>query len=438
MSKPQPVSICWLRRDLRLSDNAALYHALKNNVPVVCLFIFDGEILDELEDKDDARVTFIYQQVERLREELQKYQSSIIIKYNHVLGAWQEIITEYSVTAVYTNRDYEPYAKQRDAAVNDLLAKHQIAFHAYKDQVIFDQDEVVKDNKEPYTVFTPYKKRWLKTLRPFYVKSYPTEKYFGNFLHLKPQKVISLEEMEFTENRMDFPPAEYENVIDHYAKTRDYPALEGGTSHIGIHLRFGTISIREVARAALKKEQTWLSELIWREFYMMSLDHFPQTINAAYRPEFDRIEWRNNPHEFEAWCEGRTGYPLVDAGMRELNATGFMHNRVRMVAASFLVKHLLIDWRWGEHYFARKLLDYEAASNVGNWQWVAGSGTDTMPWFRIFNPEAQLKKFDPKLQYIKKWVPELGQIDRYPKPIVDNQTARERCLRVYKQALGKH
>jgi deoxyribodipyrimidine photo-lyase len=250
--------------------------------------------------------------------------------------------------------------------------------------------------------------------------------------------MVSLEEMGFTENRMDFPPAEYENVIDHYAKTRDYPALEGGTSHIGIHLRFGTISIREVAREALKKEQTWLSELIWREFYMMSLDHFPQTINAAYRPEFDRIEWRNNPHEFEAWCEGRTGYPLVDAGMRQLNATGFMHNRVRMVAASFLVKHLLIDWRWGEHYFARKLLDYEAASNVGNWQWVAGSGTDTMPWFRIFNPEAQLKKFDPKLQYIKKWVPEFGQADRYPKPIVDNQAARERCLKVYKQALGRH
>lgn len=438
MSKPQPVSICWLRRDLRLSDNAALYHALKNNVPVVCLFIFDREILDELGDKDDARVTFIYRQVERLHKELQQHQSTLIIKYDQPLKAWQEIITEYNVTTVYTNRDYEPYAKQRDEAISDLLIKHHIAFHTYKDQVIFDQDEVVKDNKEPYTVFTPYKKRWLNTLTPFYVKPYPTEKYFGKFLHLKPHKMVSLEEMGFTENRMDFPPAEYENVINHYANTRDYPALEGGTSHIGIHLRFGTISIREVAREALKKEQTWLSELIWREFYMVSLDHFPQTINAAYRPEFDRIEWRNNSHEFEAWCEGRTGYPLVDAGMRELNATGFMHNRVRMVAASFLVKHLLIDWRWGEHYFARKLLDYEAASNVGNWQWVAGSGTDTMPWFRIFNPEAQLKKFDPKLQYIKKWVPEFGQDDHYPKPIVDNQAARERCLKVYKRALGKH
>lgn len=429
------VSIFWFRRDLRLHDNAGLYYALKGTNPVLGLFIFDKEILDELEDKDDARVTFIYQTVANLKQELESHGSSLLIKYDKPVDAWKEVLSKYQIAEVFTNIDYEPYAKQRDGAIGSLLKKHEIPFRLFKDQVIFNKEEVTKDNGEPYTMFTPYKRTWLKNLTPFYLKSYPTKKYLKNLYETEPLKNITLSEMGFEESRQEFPDTEYKNIINDYARDRDYPA-KPGTSRIGMYLRFGTVSIRDLAREAQKHEQTWLSELIWREFYMMSLDFFPDTLHKAYRPEFDRINWRNNEHEFKAWCEGKTGYPLVDAGMRQLNTTGFMHNRVRMVTASFLVKHLLIYWRWGEHYFASLLLDYEAASNIGNWQWVAGSGTDTMPYFRIFNPEAQLKKFDPKLEYIKKWVPEYGT-NQYPEPIVDNHEARERCLKAYKQALGR-
>jgi deoxyribodipyrimidine photo-lyase len=432
----KPLTIFWFRRDLRLHDNAGLYRALKSGNPVLCLFIFDKDILDDLEDKDDARVTFIYNQIEQIDKDLQKHGSSLLLKYDKPEHAWKEIIKDYDVAAVYTNHDYEPYAKKRDADLGKFLAEHGIEFKTFKDQVILEGHEVVKDDRTPYTVFTPYKKKWLNNLTSFHLKSYPTEKYVEALYQTKPLKDISLKQMGFEESQAEFPPIEYKSVIEDYAKKRDFPAIKG-TSHIALHLRFGTVSIRDLAREATQyHERTWLNELIWREFYMMSLDFFPQTINAAYRPEYDRIQWRNNQKEFEAWCEGNTGYPLVDAGMRELNATGFMHNRVRMVVASLLVKHLLIDWRWGEHYFARKLLDYDASANVGNWQWVAGSGTDTMPYFRIFNPESQLKKFDPKMEYIKKWVPEYGT-SQYPKPIVDNTEARARCLKAYKQALGR-
>ena len=436
MDKKTPVSICWFRRDLRLHDNAALYHALKGEHPVLPLFIFDREILDELEDKDDARLTFIYNSVEKMRDELQQQGSSIIIKYGKPAQVWDELLKEYPVAAVYTNRDYEPYAKNRDTAVAAKLSEKGIPFNDYKDQMIFDRSEVVKDDGKPYTVFTPYKKRWFKTLKPFHLKAYPTGKYFNNLAQTRPLHFITLQEMGFVKSELEFPKDEYEDIIEDYAKNRDYPAKKG-TSHIGLHLRFGTVSIRDCARRAFEKEQTWLGELVWREFYMMALDHFPETQTKAYRPKYDHINWRNNEKEYEAWCRGETGYPLVDAGMRELNATGFMHNRIRMVTASFLVKHLLVDWRWGEHYFARRLLDYEASTNIGSWQWVAGSGTDVMPYFRIFNPEAQLKKFDPKKEYIKQWVPEYDNADKYPAPMVDNREGKERALKEYRAAVAK-
>ncbi len=434
MDKPA-ISLFWFRRDLRLHDNAGLYHALKSKNPVLCLFIFDKDILDKLEDRDDARVTFIYQTIQKLRKELHKHHSSLLIKYDKPMHAFKEILKEYQVAEVYTNHDYEPYAKERDTAICEMLQKQDIAFKTYKDQIIFERDEVLKDDKKPYTVFTPYKKRWLKTVKDFYLKSYPTEKYFKNLLKTKELPDVALKQMKFTESEVQFPEMEYDHIIDDYAKNRDIPSKKG-TSHIGLHLRFGTVSIRDAARTAFDREQTWLGELIWREFYMMALDYFPNTANHAYRPAFDRIAWRNNEKEFKAWCEGKTGYPLVDAGMRELNTTGFMHNRVRMVTASFLVKHLLIDWRWGEHYFGRKLLDYEASTNIGSWQWIAGSGTDVMPYFRVFNPEAQQKKFDPKMEYIKKWVPEFGT-DQYPEPIIENKTGKERALKTFRAAVAK-
>jgi deoxyribodipyrimidine photo-lyase len=429
-----PITLVWFRRDLRLHDNASLYHALKGPNPVLCLFIFDRDILDVLEDKDDARLTFIYNTINKLSEELAEQGSSLLIKYNKPEQAWNEILQEYNVAAVYTNRDYEPYAKKRDGDIGEMLNARGINFKTFKDQMIFERDEVVKDDKKPYTVFTPYKNKWMKKVNAFYLKAYPTEKYFNNLYSTGPLKGITLEEMGFIPSELQFPETEYQHIIDDYAQNRNFPAKKG-TSHIGLHLRFGTVSIRDAARNSFEREQTWLGELIWREFYMMALDHFPDTANHAYRPAYDRIEWRNNEQEFEAWCKGQTGYPLVDAGMRELNATGFMHNRVRMVAASFMVKHLLIDWRWGEHYFGRKLLDYEASTNIGSWQWVAGSGTDVMPYFRIFNPEAQLIKFDPKMEYVKKWVQEYGT-SQYPKPIIDNKTGKERALKVYKIALA--
>jgi deoxyribodipyrimidine photo-lyase len=438
MDSNTPVSVFWFRRDLRLEDNAGLYHALKSGNPVLPFFIFDTEILNQLEDKDDARVSFIYKVIEELNETCDVYQSSLLVVYDNPLHAFQSLIDNYNVAAVYTNHDYEPgYAKNRDEEINKLLAQKNIAFSTYKDQVIFERNEITKDDSKPYTVYTPYKNKWYQKLKPFYLKAYPTDKYLNNLHQFKGPAIPSLHEMGFVKSSIDYPEQEYNNVIEDYAKNRDYPAITG-TSHVGIHLRFGTVSIRRCARDAYQShDKTWLNELIWREFYMMVLYHFPETTDHAFRPEFDRVQWINNEEQFAAWCRGETGFPIVDAGMRELNATGYMHNRVRMIVASFLTKDLLIDWRWGERYFARKLLDYEMASNVGGWQWAAGSGTDAAPYFRIFNPDSQLKKFDPKLEYIKKWVPEYADFSRYPKPIVDHAFARDRCLTAFKEALNK-
>ena len=436
MADKKSINIFWFRRDLRLHDNAGFYRALVSGNPVLPFFIFDTEILDKLDDKDDARVTFIYNSLAEMNKELEKHGSALLIKNTTPEKAWQEILKEYQVDTVFTNHDYEPYAKERDQAIKNFLEKEHVKFCTYKDQVIFDRDEIVKDNGEPYTVFTPYSRKWLAKLNDFYLKPYPNGKYFKNLFKVKLD-FPTLKSIGFIESTLNIPGKDYKEVIADYAKTRDFPAKTHGTSRISHHLRFGTISIRELAATANQaKEKTWLNELIWRDFYSTVLDHFPKTADHAFNANFDNIKWRNNEDEFEAWCKGETGYPLVDAGMRQLNTIGWMHNRLRMVTASFLSKDLLIDWRWGEHYFSRKLLDYDMSSNVGGWQWAAGTGTDAAPYFRIFSPDAQTKKFDPDMEYIRQYVPEFDDPEKYPKPIVDHKEARERCLTEFKKALN--
>jgi deoxyribodipyrimidine photo-lyase len=435
MDKQTQIAVFWFRRDLRLNDNAGLYHALKSGKLVLPIFIFDKSILSNLEHKDDARVNFIHQTIERLNKELQILGSSLLMIYDEVEEAFKRLLNDYQITEVYTNHDYEPYAINRDKTISELLGKHQIPLKSFKDQVIFEKEEVVKDDGTPYTVYTPYQRKWYQKLKAFYLKAYPNASYFNNFYKTNTYPIPTLSQIGFEKSNLEFPEIRYINYIKQYPENRDFPAV-AGTTHIGLHLRFGTVSIRELARTAYGfEEKTWLNELIWREFYMMVLYHFPHTQNQAFKPAYDAIKWVNNQAHFLAWCKGETGYPLVDAGMRELNTTGYMHNRVRMVVASFLTKDLLIDWRWGERYFASKLLDYELASNVGGWQWSAGCGTDAAPYFRIFNPDSQLKKFDPQFTYIKKWVPEYADFSKYPKPIIDHAFARDRCLKVFKEAL---
>lgn len=425
-------TIFWFRRDLRLEDNAGLYHALKENTNVLPVFIFDTTILDALEDKVDRRVEFIHQSLEHLRQQLEELGCTLLVLHGNPV----DIFGSLQPKAVYTNHDYEPYARQRDQQVASILGKKGVPFSHYKDQVIFEKDEVVKEDGTPYTVFTPYSRKWKASLKAFALKSYPTKKYFHHFKKVPPIPMPSLEQIGFTSTGIAFPKRVIRMaVIEQYHRQRDFPAIQG-TTRLSVHLRFGTVSIRKLAQLALKKNQVWLNELIWRDFYAMILWHFPHVETKAFKPAYDRIQWNNNPEDFNRWCEGNTGYPIVDAGMRELNATGFMHNRVRMIVASFLTKHLLIDWRWGEAYFAKKLLDFELSSNNGGWQWAAGSGCDAAPYFRVFNPALQTKKFDPELKYIKTWVPETGT-ENYPAPMVDHSFARNRVLKAYKAALNK-
>lgn len=435
MSKKK-ISVFWFRRDLRIDDNAGLYHALKSEYPVLPLFIFDSNILDDLEDEEDARVQFIYQEVMDIKRKLEnEFSSSLIVRYGDPIQIYDDILNEYDVAEVYANRDYEPYAIKRDKAVYDFLKSKDISFRGYKDQVLFDKSEVVKDDCTPYTVYTPYMKKYKSQLTPFYLKSYPVDRYVSEFFNTEALPALSLSDLGFQETNVDFPSREFDkNVIAGYHNTRDIPSIKG-TSKLSLHLRFGTISIRKLARLAQRENEKFFNELIWRDFYQMILYHFPQTVNKAFKPKYDEIRWENDEEQFKKWCEGKTGYPLVDAGMRELNQSGYMHNRVRMLVASFLTKHLLIDWRWGEAYFAAKLLDFDQASNVGGWQWAAGCGVDAAPYFRVFNPELQLKKFDPDYKYVKKWVPEWGTRE-YTKPIVDHKAARERVLERYKKALA--
>jgi deoxyribodipyrimidine photo-lyase len=428
------VSVFWFRRDLRLDDNAGLYHALKGVYPVLPIFIFDTNILEELEETADARVQFIHETIAALNEQLQEYGSSLQVYHDTPVNTFKKIIKDFDVAEVYTNEDYEPYATKRDQEIKNLLDKANIAFKSFKDQVIFAKDEIVKDNKEPYTVFTPFSKKWKATIQDFHLKAYPTLKYKEHFHQQKTTKIPTLKKLGFELTDIKIAALNlHKDIIKTYNETRDTPALQG-TTRLGVHLRFGTISVRKLVAIAKELNETFLNELIWREFFMCILWHFPKVVNTSFREEFDKIRWRNNEQEFERWCQGTTGYPIVDAGMRQLNETGFMHNRVRMITASFLTKHLLIDWRWGEAYFAKKLLDYDLAANNGNWQWAAGCGCDAAPYFRIFSPQRQTEKFDPELKYIKKWVPELETFE-YPQPIVEHAAARQRCLEVYKKAL---
>ena len=403
---------------------------------MLLIFIFDPEILDNL-PKDDARVDFIYNQLKTLNKTLEKYNTAIQTYYGKPLDIFQKLTKENNIEAVYTNHDYEPYALQRDQSIAAFLKGHKIEFNTYKDQVIFEKNEVTKDDGLPYKVYTPYSKKWLSLFKEDYITPYPSETLIRHCTNVKTPIWVEYNTMGFVPSKVKITPYTLDNkLIDLYEEQRNTPSV-AGTSRLGPHLRFGTVSVREIVLKARKRENiTFLKELIWREFFMQILWHFPYTVSKSFKPQYDAIQWRNNKEEFEKWCAGKTGYPLVDAGMRELNETGFMHNRVRMLVGSFLCKHLLIDWRWGEAYFAQKLHDFELSSNISNWQWVAGCGVDAAPYFRIFNPTTQITKFDKHHKYIKKWVPEYQEFN-YPSPIVDHKFARERCLKTYKKALNK-
>ena len=432
----KPINIFWYRRDLRLDDNRGFYEALQSKHPVLPIFIFDSEILDKL-PKNDSRVTFLHETLQHMRKTLSEdYNSSIALLHGKPKDTYKQLIENYNIDTVYTNHDYEPYATERDTEIKSFLAAHDIEFKTYKDQVIFEKSEVVKKDGDPYKVYTPYMRTWKEKFKTIDFKIYETEVYFKRLIQDIDLPNLSLEAMGFEKSNQPIAPYEVTpNLIQGYEETRNFPAKDS-TSRLGPHLRFGTVSVRKmVEKAIAETNEIFWQELIWREFFMQILWHFPHTAKAAFKPKYDRIEWRNNENEFKQWCEGQTGYPLVDAGMRQLNETGFMHNRVRMLVGSFLCKHLLIDWRWGEAYFAEKLHDYDMSSNIGNWQWVAGTGVDAAPYFRIFNPTSQIQKFDKGLEYINKWVPDFQELT-YPHPMVDHKMARERCLKTYKSALN--
>ena len=426
--------IFWFRRDLRLNDNTGLYHSLKNNSKVLPIFIYDKNILSKL-NGTDHRLDFIQSSINNINVILNKKNKSLSTFYGKPLEVFSKLIKKYNISKVYTNTDYTPYSTQRDIKIKELLESKNIKFKSYKDHVLFEKSEVVKNDNTPYKVYTPYSRKWLLKMSETNIEYFNSEENLKN-LWVGDNDHITIEEIGFKKNRLKPLELNLSNqVIEKYEESRNFPSING-TSKIGLHLRFGTVSTREmIKKAKLSENITFLKELIWREFFQQILYHFPTTVNKSFKPKYDRIEWINNEEQFKKWCIGETGYPLVDAGMRELNETGFMHNRVRMLVGSFLCKHLLIDWRWGEAYFAEKLYDYETASNVGNWQWVAGCGVDASPYFRIFNPHEQIKKFDKQLNYTKRWVPEFDK-DQYVKPIVDHKQARERCLITYKKALN--
>ena len=429
-------SIFWHRRDLRIDDNAGLFHALKNSKEVQPIFIFDSTILNKLHN-NDQRVIFIHKAINKLKKEYQKYNADLLVFHGNPIELIPQIVSDFDANKIFINRDYEPSAIARDKQIYNLLKLKSIDFIGSKDHVIFEKDEVIKQDGKPYTIFTPYSRKWKEKLNEFYLKQYPVERYINNLaIHKKNTNLISLKEMGFSDEIHHFFPSDIPNLefIESYSLNRDFPALNQ-TTRLSVHLRFGTISIRKLAILAKELNETYLNELIWRDFYQMIIYYFPQSVNESFKKQYDAIDWDNNESLFKLWCEGKTGYPIVDAGMRELNATGFMHNRVRMIVASFLTKHLFIDWRWGEAYFAEKLLDYEQASNVGGWQWAASSGCDAVPYFRIFNPTSQQEKFDKEFLYVRKWVKEYGT-PLYPKPIVDHKIARENTLNRFKTALS--
>jgi deoxyribodipyrimidine photo-lyase len=431
-----PVSVFWFRRDLRLNDNHGLYEALKNSDAVLPVFIFDTLILDKLPGKKDKRVVYIHETLSQIDSVLREHGSSLLIIHDTPKNAFEKLCNDFTVKAVYTNHDYEPYAIERDKIVKDFLSEKNISFHTYKDQVIFERSEVMKPHGEPYTIFTPYSKIWKQKFHAERTIAFASEKLLSHFIKIKPFKFPSLKEIGFEKIEINIPKLNIDDeTIRHYKEQRNIPATDG-TSHASVYLRFGTVSVRHLVNLANKLNEKWLNELIWREFFMMILFHFPYVVNHNFNKKYDHIQWRNNEKEFDLWCKGETGYPIVDAGMRQLNETGIMHNRIRMIVASFLTRHLLIDWRWGEAYFAEKLLDYELSSNNGNWQWAAGTGCDAAPYFRIFNPSEQIRKFDPQLLYIKKWIKNFRP--GYLPEIVEHKFARQRALDTYKKALIEH
>ncbi|MBA2499366.1 MAG: deoxyribodipyrimidine photo-lyase [Chitinophagaceae bacterium] len=428
------VSIFWFRRDLRVYDNTGLYHALKSGSPVLPVFIFDTCILEKLSDRIDKRVSFIHSTLEQLKQVLEENNSSLYVLHGTPESAFEKICNKFDVKKVFTNHDYEPYAIERDEKIRSFLSNKNIPFHTFKDQVIYERSEIMKLDGSPYTVFTPYSKAWKNKYFNESSNVCASEECLENLVNIAPIPFPHISEIGFEKAVLELPSLNiHKESLAQYNETRNYPA-QSGTSFAGVHLRFGTISIRHLAALGKNLNEQWLNELIWREFFMMILFNFPYVENQSFKKKYDLIQWRNNEKEFELWCKGKTGYPIVDAGMRQLNETGWMHNRVRMIVASFLTKHLLIDWRWGEAYFAEKLLDYELASNNGNWQWAAGSGCDAAPYFRIFNPSVQSKKFDPEMKYIKTWIRDF-QPDTII-PMVDHDFARKRALEVYKRSLN--
>ena len=430
-------ALFWHRRDLRIDDNKGLFEALKQNEIVHPIFIFDKSILDKL-PKNDQRILFIYQEIESLKKSYQNLGSDLWVYYGEPSEIIPKIAQELNCSSVYFNNDYEPYALQRDQEIQVSLNNIKIEFIGNKDHVIFEKNEVLKDDGKPYTIFTPYSRKWKANLKEEDLREYSIEKYSGNLVQKQQgEALITLEEMGFESKVLhDFPDRIAKNeILKNYHLSRNFPAVKG-TSKLSLHLRFGTISIRKLALIAREQNETYLNELIWRDFYQMIIFHFPKSAENSFKAQYDKIIWEKNEVHFDAWCTGKTGYPIVDAGMRELNATGFMHNRVRMVVASFLTKHLLLDWRLGAAYFAEKLLDFELASNTGGWQWAAGCGCDAAPYFRVFNPQAQQEKFDKSFEYIKKWVPEYGT-SSYPEPIIEHKFARERILQRFKSALNE-
>lgn len=427
------VSIFWFRRDLRLDDNTALYHALKSEYPVLPIFIFDKNILHDLEDKTDARLNFIHTCIDGMNQSLKDKGTFIKTIYSKPIDAFKELSEEFDIKEVFANEDYEPYALERDDEVKSYLSSKEISFHTFKDQVIFAKDEITKENGEPYLVYTPYSKKWVSQLKVENLQSYTPALMFENWFHSPFEEVLSLEDIGFQASNISISKGDLKKqTLDVYEAERNFPAKDS-TSRLGVHLRFGTVSIRQIAKQARNISEVYLKELIWREFYMMILYHFPRVVENNFKSKYDTLQWRNSEEDFQKWKSGQTGFPLVDAGMRQLNETGFMHNRIRMLVASFLTKHLLIDWRWGEAYFAKKLLDYELASNNGNWQWAAGTGVDAQPYFRVFNPHSQIEKFDSDKIYIRKWVNEYGT-NSYPKEMVEHKFARERALEAFKKA----
>ena len=427
-------SVFWFRRDLRLDDNLGLNAALSSGLKVIPIFIFDTEIINKLE-KNDLRIKMIHAALGKLNDAMLGNRCNVGMYLGNPKAVFESLLKKFKIKSVYANHDYEPYATERDKSIKSFLEKKNVTYKSFKDQVIFEKDEVVKDDGNPYKVYTPYSRKWIEKLKSTGFETCKSETKLNSLASLE-LPYLTLKEIGFDEKEFDIPLFNINSkTIEKYEETRNFPYLNS-TSRIGAHLRFGFVSIRKLVEKALKNSnKTYLKELIWREFFMQILWHFPYTQEKSFKPKYDSIKWLNNDEEFKKWCEGNTGYPLVDAGMRELNQTGYMHNRVRMLVGSFLCKHLLIDWRWGEKYFAKKLLDYEMSSNVGNWQWVAGCGVDASPYFRIFNPKEQIKKFDKDFKYIKKWVPEF-QSSLYPNEIIDHKFARNRCLETFKAAVA--